>query len=201
MQDETLSGDNDGGGGGEVVLEVFVERTGTLPAHSGGGSKSNKNERKSLRDFATSDGATRAMLTGGPGTPEQLGPSTWRVRAHGFGGRLFFVGPVTRLNPVSDFKLVTGDGGCEEEGVNSVTMRMEQTSGGIEGTPPGVVRWINRAYRAEKTVTTVTVDAAAGTVVASLDLRLVLAVPSAFRLVPKRKIEAAMRDALTVGTR
>lgn len=182
-------------------MEVLVERNGTLPAHIGGGSESDANEKRSLMDFATSDGAMRAMLSGGPGAPEQLGPSTWRVRAHGFGGRLFFVGPVTRLSPVSDFRMVIGDGGREKEGVNSVTVRMEQTSGGIEGTPPGVVRWINRTYRAEKTVTKVTMDAAAGTVVATLDLRVVLAVPRAFRLVPKRKIEAAMKDILTVGTR
>ena len=47
------------------------------------------------------------------------------------------------------------------------------------------VEWINRAYRNERTVTTVTLDARAGTVVAAVDVRVVLAVPRPFRLVPK----------------
>lgn len=58
------------------------------------------------------------------------------------GGRLFFVGPVTELNPVSDFRVVVGDGGGGNgDGVDAdtVTVRMIQIRGEIEGAPPGVV--------------------------------------------------------------
>jgi hypothetical protein len=82
--DMIMSSDGGGAAGakGQVVLELQVERTGTL-----GESNNVNTTNKSLRDFATSDAATHAMLTGGPGTPEQLTPDTWRVTAPGFGGR------------------------------------------------------------------------------------------------------------------
>lgn len=172
-------------GDGEVGFEVRVERAGTLP----GVHLEMTKER--LRDFAASDAAVRAMLTGGPGRPKQLGPGLWRLKAPGFGGRLFFIGPVTELNPVSDFKLK-----LEEDG-GILTVQMEQTKSVIEGTPPTVVEWINRAYRAERTVTTVVLDARKRTVVASLDLRVVVAVPKPFRIISEQQIEAAMKDAAT----
>ena len=72
--------------------------------------------------------------------------------------------------------------------------------GDAQGTPGTVVRWINDAYRAERTVTSVRVDIASATIATSLDLRVVLEVPPPFRWVDKKKIEAAMREAFEPQT-
>jgi hypothetical protein len=61
---------------------------------------------------------------------------------------------------------------------DKVTILLDQTKGGIEGTPPGLVNWINQRFRTQRGVTEVTLDAAAGTVTAEVDMEIVLAMPS-----------------------
>ena len=46
-----------------------------------------------------------------PGDPEQTGPRAWRVKAPGFSGKLFFIGPFTSLNPITEFEMVVKAGG------------------------------------------------------------------------------------------
>ena len=135
-------------------------------------------------DFLASRAALDAVLSGGPEPPTIVAdhPHTWRVKAPGYAGRLFFIGPKVAFNPVNVFRVTVANGpgpgpepapdatasGCAS--VANVTM--ELIRGEMEGTPAGVVRWINDAYRAERTTTVVEVDADAGTGTASIDLKV-----------------------------
>ena len=121
----------------------------------------------------------------------------WRVKAPGFAGRLFFVGPQVALFPVNVFALETSSGDSRDL---AAVLTLTQIRGEMQGTPGAVVRWINDAYRAERTVTSVRVDIASATIATSLDLRVVLEVPPPFRWVDKKKIEAAMREAFEPQT-
>ena len=78
-------------------------------------------------------------------------------------------------------------------------LTLTQIRGEMQGTPAHV-RWINGAYRAERTVTSVRVDLAGATIATSLDLRVVVEVPKPFRWVDKKKIEAAMLEAFEPQT-
>jgi hypothetical protein len=142
-----------------------------------------------------------------PGDPSAAGPvQVWRVKAPGFGGRLFFVGPVVELFPVNEFAVDAFElarsrrSGEEEEDPRGAVLALNMTRGEIEGTPESVVRWINRAYRAERTRTEVTVDARAATVTAAVDVKVLVGVPAAFRFVDREKIRAGMTEALTPKT-
>jgi|AntAceMinimDraft_1070359.scaffolds.fasta_scaffold23732_1 hypothetical protein len=77
------------GGGGEVVMEVYVERSAILPVPQTaiGTPLSVADRTSSLQEFAASEAAVRAMLNGGPDAPEQLGPSSWRIKSPGIKGR------------------------------------------------------------------------------------------------------------------
>jgi hypothetical protein len=119
------------------------------------------------------------------------------VKAPGFAGKLFFVGPQVALFPVNVFALETSSGDSRDL---AAVLTLTQIRGEMQGTPGAVVRWINDAYRAERTVTSVRVDIASATIATSLDLRVVLEVPPPFRWVDKKKIEAAMREAFEPQT-
>ena len=169
-------------------------------------------------DFLASPAALRAVLSGGPEPPTLVAdhPPTWRVKAPGFAGRLFFIGPKVEFFPVNVFRVTVANGpgpGPASSSSSSATddsttpgharvanVTMELIRGEIEGTPAGVARWINGAYRAERTTTVVEVDAEAGTVTASIDLKVRVGVPAPFRMVRREKIERAMRDAFEPAT-
>ena len=88
----------------------------------------------------------------------------------------------------------------EEDHPRGAVLALNMTRGEIEGTPESVVRWINRAYRAERTRTEVTVDARRMTVTAAVDVKVLVGVPAAFRFVNREKIRAGMTEALTPKT-
>jgi hypothetical protein len=152
-----------------------------------------------LAAFASSEAATRAILTGGEGDPEELAePNTWKVVAPGFGGRLFFIGPECKLNPVSTFRIHEPRTSPNDDG--AVTIQIEQLKGEINGSPPGVIKWINAAYTSERTVTTVVLDPAKGVARASVDVAVRVSVPRAFKFVPLHKIEKSMKKAFRKPT-
>jgi len=163
-------------------------------------------------DFLASRAALDAVLSGGPEPPTIVAdhPHTWRVKAPGYAGRLFFIGPMVAFNPVNVFRVTVanGPGPGPEPAPDATTsgrasvanVTMELIRGEMEGTPAGVVRWINDAYRAERTTTVVEVDADAGTVTASIDLKVRVGIPAPFRMVRREKIERAMRDAFEPST-
>ena len=169
-------------------------------------------------DFLASPAALRAVLSGGPEPPTLVAdhPPTWRVKAPGFAGRLFFIGPKVEFFPVNVFRVIFANAPGPSPASSSsssatddsatpgharvANVTMELIRGEIEGTPAGVVRWINGAYRAERTTTVVEVDAEAETVTASVDLKVRVGVPAPFRMVRREKIERAMRDAFEPAT-
>ena len=177
-----------------VVLELTTRVTRALPAL---GAVRPRGDMTAF-DFVNSDAATRAALAGGPEAPipvphasearffqdkDLSEVSLWRVKAPGFAGRLFFVGPQVTLFPVNVFALET----TREASLDAAVLTLTQIRGEMEGTPGAVVRWINGAYRAERTVTSVRVDPARATITTSLDLRVVVEVPAPFRWVDKKK--------------
>ena len=87
-----------------------------------------------------------------------------------------------------------------EASSDAAVLTLTQIRGEMQGTPDAIVRWINGAYRAERTVTSVRVDPASATIATSLDLRVVVEVPKPFRWVDKKKIEAAMRESFEPQT-
>ena len=190
-----------------VVLELTTRVTRALPAL---GAVRPRGDMTAF-DFVNSDAATRAALAGGPEAPipvphasearffqdkDLSEVSLWRVKAPGFAGRLFFVGPQVTLFPVNVFALET----TREASLDAAVLTLTQIRGEMEGTPGAVVRWINGAYRAERTVTSVRVDPARATITTSLDLRVVVEVPAPFRWVDKKKIEVGMREAFEQQT-
>jgi hypothetical protein len=192
--------------GHAVVLELSTRVTRALPALGGARPRCDV----TAFDFLKSDAATRAALAGGPEAPSPVPHASearffegkdlselplWRVKAPGFAGRLFFVGPQVALFPVNVFALETS-----RDSLDAAVLTLTQIRGEMQGTPGAVVRWINDAYRAERTVTSVRVDIASATIATSLDLRVVLEVPPPFRWVDKKKIEAAMREAFEPQT-
>ncbi len=194
--------------GHAVVLELTTRVTRALPALGGARPRCDV----TAFDFLNSDAARRAALAGGPEAPTPVPHASearffegkdlielplWRVKAPGFAGRLFFVGPQVALFPVNVFALETSSGDSRDL---AAVLTLTQIRGEMQGTPGAVVRWINDAYRAERTVTSVRVDIASATIATSLDLRVVLEVPPPFRWVDKKKIEAAMREAFEPQT-
>ena len=192
--------------GHAVVLELSTRVTRALPALGGARPRCDV----TAFDFLKSDAATRAALAGGPEAPSPAPHASearffegkdlselplWRVKAPGFAGRLFFVGPQVALFPVNVFALETS-----RDSLDAAVLTLTQIRGEMQGTPGAVVRWINDAYRAERTVTSVRVDIASATIATSLDLRVVLEVPPPFRWVEKKKIEAALREAFEPQT-
>ena len=192
--------------GHAVVLELSTRVTRALPALGGARPRCDV----TAFDFLKSDAATRAALAGGPEAPSPAPHASearffegkdlselplWRVKAPGFAGRLFFVGPQVALFPVNVFALETS-----RDSLDAAVLTLTQIRGEMQGTPGAVVRWINDAYRAERTVTSVRVDIASATIATSLDLRVVLEVPPPFRWVDKKKIEAALREAFEPQT-
>lgn len=192
--------------GHAVVLELSTRVTRALPALGGARPRCDV----TAFDFLKSDAAKRAALAGGPEAPSPVPHASearffegkdlselplWRVKAPGFAGRLFFVGPQVALFPVNVFALETS-----RDSLDAAVLTLTQIRGEMQGTPGAVVRWINDAYRAERTVTSVRVDIASATIATSLDLRVVLEVPPPFRWVDKKKIEAAMREAFEPQT-
>lgn len=192
--------------GHAVVLELSTRVTRALPALGGARPRCDV----TAFDFLKSDAATRAALAGGPEAPSPVPHASearffegkdlselplWRVKAPGFAGRLFFVGPQVALFPVNVFALDTS-----RDSLDAAVLTLTQIRGEMQGTPGAVVRWINDAYRAERTVTSVRVDIASATIATSLDLRVVLEVPPPFRWVDKKKIEAALREAFEPQT-
>lgn len=192
--------------GHAVVLELSTRVTRALPALGGARPRCDV----TAFDFLKSDAATRAALAGGPEAPSPVPHASearffegkdlselplWRVKAPGFAGRLFFVGPQVALFPVNVFALETS-----RDSLDAAVLTLTQIRGEMQGTPGAVVRWINDAYRAERTVTSVRVDIASATIATSLDLRVVLEVPPPFRWVDKKKIEAALREAFEPQT-
>lgn len=192
--------------GHAVVLELSTRVTRALPALGGARPRCDV----TAFDFLKSDAATRAALAGGPEAPSPVPHASearffegkdlselplWRVKAPGFAGRLFFVGPQVALFPVNVFALETS-----RDPIDAAVLTLTQIRGEMQGTPGAVVRWINDAYRAERTVTSVRVDIASATIATSLDLRVVLEVPPPFRWVDKKKIEAALREAFEPQT-
>ena len=190
-----------------VVLELTTRVTRALPALGGARPRGDV----TAFDFVNTDAAVRAALAGGPEAPSAVPNASearffegkdlselrlWRVQAPGFGGRLFFVGPQVSLFPVNVFALETSG----EASSDAAVLTLTQIRGEMEGTPGAVVRWINGAYRAERTVTSVRVDTALETITTSLDLQGVVEVPAPFRWVDTKKIEDGMREAFEPQT-
>jgi hypothetical protein len=190
-----------------VILELTTCVTRALPALGGARPRGDV----TAFDFVNTDAAVRAALAGGPEAPSAVPNASearffegkdlselrlWRVQAPGFGGRLFFVGPQVSLFPVNVFALETSG----EASSDAAVLTLTQIRGEMQGTPGAIVRWINGAYRAERTVTSVRVDLAGATIATSLDLRVVVEVPKPFRWVDKKKIEAAMLEAFEPQT-
>ena len=190
-----------------VVLELTTRVTRALPALGGARPRGDA----TAFDFLNTDAAMRAALAGGPEAPSPVPHASeasffedkdlaelqlWRVKAPGFAGRLFFVGPRVALSPVNVFALETS----REASPDAAVLTLTQIRGEMEGTPGAVVRWINGAYRAERTVTSVRVDTALETITTSLDLQVVVEVPAPFPWVDTKKIEDGMREAFEPQT-
>ena len=77
-------------------------------------------------DFLASRAALDAVLSGGPEPPTIVAdhPHTWRVKAPGYAGRLFFIGPKVAFNPVNVFGSPSRTGPGRPE-----PARMRPTSG------------------------------------------------------------------------
>ena len=206
-----------------VVLEIVTSVTRPLPSGkdtANGGDGGRAWDVETAMAFVSSKRAMHAALAGGPepatrvssnlegqGGEDDDGGEMWRVKAPGFSGRLFFVGPFVALNPVNVFLLSTSSTSSPKSNDTNetisraaATLTLTQQSGQMEGTPASVVTWVNKAYRAEKTVTSVTVDLTNQTITTALDLKIVLEIPKVFRFVDKHKIQKGMRDAFEPQT-
>ena len=97
-----------------VILELTTCVTRALPALGGARPRGDT----TAFDFVNTDAAMRAALAGGPEAPSAVPHASearffegkdlselrlWRVKAPGFAGRLFFVGPQVSLFPVNVF--------------------------------------------------------------------------------------------------
>jgi len=211
-----------------VVLEMATSVTRPLSARIAADEESTSQGAldtggRTALDFVRSNFATRAALAGGPEPASTVENTSefhvfegrdissfplWRVKAPGFCGRLFFVGPEVSMFPVNVFVLETKNSESQTYGTSSesgssadaATLILTQIRGEMEGTPSTIVNLVNKWYRAEKTKTTVCVDLEKKTITTSLELRVVLEVPTPFRWVDKRKIEVGMREAFEPQT-
>lgn len=204
-----------------VELEITTSVSRPLPEYDSDSDVSIENKHSnSALAFVSSACARDAALAGGPEPATRIDSRNgeyrglvsqhplWRVKAPGFAGRLFFVGPKVELYPVNVFELEcvsnqSNSSQSYEESLkesHSATLTLTQIKGEMVGTPPSIVTWINKAYRAEKTVTSVEIDFDKKKITTSLALKIVLEIPKPFRFVDKKKIEKGMRDAFEPQT-
>ena len=126
--------------GHAVVLELSTRVTRALPALGGARPRCDV----TAFDFLKSDAATRAALAGGPEAPSPLPHASearffegkdlselplWRVKAPGFAGRLFFVGPQVALFPVNVFALDVADS------LDAAVLTLTQIRGEMQARP------------------------------------------------------------------